>query len=96
MTTVMDLQDLDTTIQVIDIGFPHSDSTAIHTDVSNEYDITEKTIVNTNDKILIEDSEATNTKKMITIGSLLNGVTSSFTVDGQTITVTNGLITNIA
>ena len=95
MTTVMNLQDLETTIQVIDIGFPHSDATAIHTDVSNEFNITEKTIININDKLLIEDSEATNAKKMIKISNLLNGYTGSVILDGKTLTITNGLITDI-
>lgn len=95
MTTVMDLQNLDTTIQVIDIGFPHSDLTAIHTDVSNEYNITEKTIINPNDKILIEDSENDNAKKMIKISNLFIGYTGDITLDNQIITITNGLITDI-
>lgn len=95
MTTVMDLQDLETTIQVIDIGFPHSDSTAIHTDVSDEFNITEKTIINANDKLLIEDSEDINIKKMIKISNLLNGYTGSVILDGKTLTITNGFITDI-
>jgi len=95
MTTVMDLQNLETTIQVIDIGFPHSDATAIHTDVSNEFNITEKTTIHIDDKLLIEDSEDTNIKKMIKITNLLNGYTGSVILDGKTLTITNGLITNI-
>ena len=58
----------------LDFGSAATDSAAIHDDVSGEIAaITEKTTPVAADMLLIEDSEASNAKKMVQIGNLPGG-----------------------
>jgi hypothetical protein len=58
----------------IDFGEAATDGSAIHENVSGEIAaITEKNIPHTDDMLIIEDSEDTNSKKMVKVGNLPGG-----------------------